>query len=110
MPDGDSNVSKLEFPGLPGGVETFELSAKFCCGINFEITTSNVASLCCAAEYLEMTKEYAEENLVSRTEVYMEEIVSQSLEKSLEVLQNCDNLLPLTEELKFVSRCIDAIS
>lgn len=106
----DSDVSKLEFPGLPGGAETFELTAKFCYGINFEITTSNVAPLCCAAEYLEMTEEYAEENLVSRTEVYMEEIVSQSLEKSLEVLQNCDNLLPLTEELKIVSRCIDAIA
>lgn len=106
----DSDISKLEFPRLPGGAETFELTAKFCYGINFEITTSNVAPLFCAAEYLEMTEEYAEENLVSRTEAYMEEVVSQSLEKSLEVLQNCENLLPLAEELKIVSRCIDAIA
>eukprot|EP00252_Welwitschia_mirabilis_P026480 TRINITY_DN8704_c0_g2_i1.p1 TRINITY_DN8704_c0_g2~~TRINITY_DN8704_c0_g2_i1.p1 ORF type:complete len:515 (+),score=116.93 TRINITY_DN8704_c0_g2_i1:84-1547(+) len=40
----------------------------------------------------------------------MEEVVTQSLEKSVEVLQNCECLLPLAEELKIVSRCIDAIA
>eukprot|EP01018_Ginkgo_biloba_P016021 Gb_11203 [translate_table: standard] len=106
----DSDVSKMEFHDLPGGAETFELVAKFCYGVNFEITTLNMARLRCAAEYLQMTEEYAEENLVARTEAYLNEVVIQSLEKSVEVLHSCENLLPLAEELKILSRCVDAIA
>ncbi|GLJ26184.1 hypothetical protein SUGI_0502320 [Cryptomeria japonica] len=106
----DSDVSKLQFPNLPGGAEAFELAAKFCYGINFEITTSNVAALRCVAEYLQMTEDYADENLVARTEVYLNEVVIQSLEKSVEVLHSCENLLPLAEEVKILSRCVDGIA
>lgn len=106
----DQDTLKLDFPDLPGGAHTFELAAKFCYGINFEITSSNVAHLHCAAQYLEMTEDYAEENLMARTEAYLNEVVAQSLEKSVEVIHSCGNLLPLAEELKIVSKCVDAIA
>ena len=64
----DSSLSKLEFLNLPGGPRAFELAAKFCYGMNFEINTGNVAQLRCAAEYLEMTEDYREENLITRAE------------------------------------------
>lgn len=102
------NSNRLELADVPGGAEAFDLAAKFCYGINFEITTSNVAVLRCAAEYLEMTESYGESNLVARTEAYLSEAVLQSLADSIAVLHNCEKLLPLAEDLGIVSRCIEA--
>ncbi|KAL4375970.1 hypothetical protein GQ457_02G004400 [Hibiscus cannabinus] len=106
----DSDISKVELMNLPGGVESFELAAKFCYGINFEITSLNVAQLCCVSDYLEMTEEFSEDNLGSCAEEYLESIVCKNLQMCVEVLQQCENLLPLADELKIVGRCIDAIA
>ncbi|KAL0737874.1 hypothetical protein Bca4012_014084 [Brassica carinata] len=106
----DSDISKVELLNLPGGSETFELAAKFCYGINFEITSSNVAQLLCVSDYLEMTEEYSKDNLASRTEEYLDSIVCKSLEMCVEVLKQSENLLPLADELNIVTRCIDAIA
>lgn len=106
----DSDFSKIELLSLPGGAESFELAAKFCYGVNFEITSSNVAQLCCVSEYLEMTEEYGKDNLGSRAEAYLDSVVCKNLEMCVEVLQQCENLLPLADELKIVTRCIDAIA
>ncbi|KAK9280955.1 hypothetical protein L1049_003846 [Liquidambar formosana] len=106
----DSDISRVELLSLPGGAESFELAAKFCYGINFEITSANVAQLCCVSDYLEMTEDFSKDNLASRAEEYLESIVCKNLEMCVEVLQQCENLLPLADELKIVSRCIDAIA
>ncbi|XP_020596808.1 BTB/POZ domain-containing protein At3g08570-like [Phalaenopsis equestris] len=106
----DSDLSRLEFFNVPGGFFAFELAAKFCYGMNFEILTSNVADLRCIAEYLEMTEDYREQNLIAQTETYMNEIVLQSIEKSIEVLCACSGLLPIAEEVGIINRCIDAIA
>ncbi|XP_077250219.1 phototropic-responsive NPH3 family protein isoform X2 [Tasmannia lanceolata] len=106
----ETDISKIELLNLPGGAESFELAAKFCYGFNFEITSSNVAQLCCVSEYLEMTEEYAKENLASRAEEYLVGVVCKSLEMCVEVLQQCEGLLPLADELNIVSRCTEAIA
>ncbi|KAL0436150.1 UNVERIFIED_CONTAM: BTB/POZ domain-containing protein [Sesamum radiatum] len=106
----DSDISGIELPGLPGGAESFELAAQFCYGVNFEITAANVAQLYCVSDYLEMTEEYSNNNLGSRCEEYIESIVCKNLEMCVEVLQQCENLFPLADELKIVTRCIDAIA
>uniref|UniRef100_F6HMT8 BTB/POZ domain-containing protein n=3 Tax=Vitis vinifera TaxID=29760 RepID=F6HMT8_VITVI len=106
----DSSLSKLEFLNLPGGPRAFELAAKFCYGMNFEINTGNVAQLRCAAEYLEMTEDYREENLITRAETYLNEVVTQSLEKSVEVLSSCEMLAPMAEEVGIPDKCVDAIA
>ncbi|KAF3783226.1 BTB/POZ domain-containing protein [Nymphaea thermarum] len=106
----DSDILRFQLLNLPGGAEAFELAAKFCYNINFEITPSNVAQLCCVSEYLEMTDEYAKENLASRAEAYLDGVICKSLEKCVEVLCYCEKLIPLAEELRIVSRCIDAIA
>ncbi|KAG0455374.1 hypothetical protein HPP92_024666 [Vanilla planifolia] len=105
----DTDILKLELLNFPGTTEAFELAAKFCYGVNFEITTTNVAQLRCVSEYLEMTDQYAVESLASRLETFIEGVVCKSLEMSVEVLHQCENLLPLSEDLKIVGRCIDAI-
>lgn len=106
----DPNLSELDLAHVPGGPETFELAAKFCYGMNFEITTTNVARLRCVAEYLEMTEDYHEENLIARTETFLVEVVFPNLEKSVEVLSSCETLLPTAEEVGISDRCINAIA
>ncbi|XP_052170392.1 BTB/POZ domain-containing protein At5g48800 [Diospyros lotus] len=106
----DSDTSRIELPSLQGGAESFELAAKFCYGVNFEITAANVAQLCCVSDYLEMTEEFSKNNLSSRAEEYLDSIVCKNLEMCVEVLQQCEDLLPLADELKIVSRCIDSIA
>ncbi|GAB4833112.1 hypothetical protein Ancab_031358 [Ancistrocladus abbreviatus] len=103
------NLSRLEL-NPPGGPQAFELAAKFCYGMNFEITAANVAQLRCAAEYLEMTEDVREQNLIARTEAYLNEVVVQSIEKSLEVLSACETLPSAAEEVGIPDRCVDAIA
>ncbi|KAF8404911.1 hypothetical protein HHK36_009806 [Tetracentron sinense] len=105
----DADLSVIEIPDVPGGAEAFELAAKFCYGINFEISTENIAMLRCVAEYLEMTEDYAVGNLVDRTEAYLNEVALKSLAGTVTVLHLSENLL-LAEKVKLVSRCIDAVA
>ncbi|GMH27772.1 hypothetical protein Nepgr_029615 [Nepenthes gracilis] len=106
----DAKVTRISIPSMPGGAETFELAAKFCYGINVDITLSNVATLRCTAHFLEMTEEFAEKNLVTRTEAYIKEIVLPSISNSISVLHNCENLLPTAEDINLVSRIVAAIA
>lgn len=106
----DADISVIKISDIPGGAETFELAAKFCYGINFEISTENIAMLRCGAEFLEMTEDYAVGNLVGRTEAYINEVALKSLSSCVSVLLASENLLPMAEQIKLVSRCIDAIA
>uniref|UniRef100_A0A2P2JU06 Uncharacterized protein MANES_12G111300 n=1 Tax=Rhizophora mucronata TaxID=61149 RepID=A0A2P2JU06_RHIMU len=106
----DADLSEIQIPDIPGGAEAFELATKFSYGINFEMGTDNIAMLRCAAEYLEMSEDYAVGNLVARTEAYLNEVALKSLAGSVSVLHLSENLLPMAEKVKLVSRCIDAIA
>ncbi|MQM14024.1 hypothetical protein Taro_046951, partial [Colocasia esculenta] len=107
---GDAELSVVELPDLPGGAEAFELAAKFCYGINFEINTDNVAALRCAAEQLEMTEDYAAGNLVSRAEDYLAGAALVSLPGAISVLRRAQGLLPLAERVNLVGRCVEAVA
>ncbi|XP_020576283.1 BTB/POZ domain-containing protein At5g48800 [Phalaenopsis equestris] len=106
----DADILRIDLLNLPGGFDTFELVAKFCYDVHFEITPGNIAQLLCASEYLEMNDQYAPENLALRSESYLDGVICKNLEMCVEVLQHCENLLPLADELKIVSRCVDAIA
>ncbi|XP_057869034.1 root phototropism protein 2 isoform X2 [Cryptomeria japonica] len=107
----DSDLTTIRLPeNLPGGVEAFEQAAKFCYGINFEISAANVVGLYCAAECLQMTEEYAAGNLVSRTEDYLQQVALKNFCGALAVLHSCKTLLPAAEDLNIVSRCIEAVA
>lgn len=106
----ESKVTRINVPAVPGGPEAFELAAKFCYGVNVEITLSNVAMLRCTAHFLEMTEEFSEKNLESRTEAYLKETVLPNISSSITVLHRCESLLPIAEEVNLVSRLINAIA
>lgn len=50
--------------------QAFALAADFCYGIDLNITADNIARLCCAAEYLEMS---GRGNLIEAVMTYLQE-------------------------------------
>ncbi|CAA2970925.1 Hypothetical predicted protein [Olea europaea subsp. europaea] len=101
--------SLIILPDFPGGSESFETAAKFCYGVKIDVSASNVAALRCAGEYLEMTEEYSQENLISKTERFLSQSVLKNIKHCIKTLTSCEGLLPLAENLGIVLRCIDAI-
>ncbi|XP_068659252.1 BTB/POZ domain-containing protein At1g03010 [Aristolochia californica] len=106
----DPKVSRIILHNVPGGSEAFEQAAKFCYGVNIELTLSNIAMLRCTAHFLEMTEEFAEKNLEIRTEVYLKEMVIPNSSNSITVLHSCQTLLPVAEEINIISRLINGIA
>ncbi|XP_076884829.1 BTB/POZ domain-containing protein At1g03010-like [Bidens hawaiensis] len=106
----DSKTLHLNLQNLPGGSESFELAAKFCYGLNIEINLVNVAKLRCTSHFLEMTEEFADKNLEFRAETFLKETVLPNITNSITVLQHCEGLLPVSEEINLVGRIITAIA
>ncbi|KAH7279281.1 hypothetical protein KP509_37G013500 [Ceratopteris richardii] len=107
--ENDPGITRMTLSEIPGGAEAFEIIAKFCYGIPFEIGVANVAMLRCAAEYLEMSEEYGVGNLIYRTENYLiDTLMSGTLAMCVKILRTCESLLPFAEDLDIVSRCIDS--
>ncbi|ONK68943.1 uncharacterized protein A4U43_C05F17650 [Asparagus officinalis] len=105
--DGTDEVYISDFPGGP---KAFEICAKFCYGMTVTLNAYNVVAARCAAEYLEMTEDVEKGNLIYKIEVFLNSSVFRSWKDSIIVLQTTKSLLPWSEELKIVGRCIDSIA
>lgn len=110
MESTEPDLTRINLSEIPGGPEMFEKAAKFCYGVNFEITVHNVAALRCASEYLQMTDLYCDNNLSGRTEDFLAQVALSSLSGAIVVLKSCEDLLPMAEDLKILQRCADVIS
>lgn len=115
--DGDVDGDEIEeiqcyitLTEFPGGSETFETVAKFCYGVKIDVNSGNVAPLRCAGEFLDMTEEYSEDNLISKTERFLSQSVLKSLRDSIKALKSCEKLMPLAETLGITQRCVDSIA
>ncbi|KAE8660621.1 BTB/POZ domain-containing protein SETH6 [Hibiscus syriacus] len=106
----DAKITRINLSSVPGGPEAFELAAKFCYGINVEITLSNIAALRCVSHFLEMGEDVAEKNLEGPTEAYLKDVVLPNISSTIVVLHRCESLLPISEEINLVNRLIDAIA
>ncbi|KAF8370042.1 hypothetical protein HHK36_031940 [Tetracentron sinense] len=106
----DANLSNVVLDDLPGGADAFELAAKFCYGIAVDLTATNISGLRCAAEYLEMTEDLDEGNLVFKTEAFLSYVVLSSWRDSILVLKSCEQLSPWAENLQIVRRCSESIA
>ncbi|GER28140.1 phototropic-responsive NPH3 family protein [Striga asiatica] len=106
----EPDLAKVNLSDIPGGTETFEKAAKFCYGVNFEITVHNVAALRCAAEYLQMTDKYCDNNLAGRTDDFLSQVALTTLSGALVVLKSCEDLLPMAEDLRIVQKCVEIAS
>lgn len=106
----EDEICCLSLSDIPGGPETFELAAKFCYGMKLEITPHNVAALQCIANYLEMTEEYGEGNLLTKAEGFLDQVVLRSWKDSVQALQSCDGFIQKAEELQIVRKCVDSLA
>ncbi|KAK7343853.1 hypothetical protein VNO77_12933 [Canavalia gladiata] len=104
----ENEKSVLELHDLPGGAKAFLLVAKFCYGVKVELTPLNVVGLRCAAEYLQMTENYGEGNLILQTENFLNHIFGYWTD-TLKALKTCEEVLPYAEELHITSRSIHSL-
>ncbi|KAK7318610.1 hypothetical protein RJT34_03313 [Clitoria ternatea] len=100
----------LMLENFPGGSETFETILKFCYGLPIDFSPENIAALRCASEFLEMTEELEDGNLISKTEAFLTFVVLSSWKDTITVLKSCENLSPWAENLQIVRRCCDSIA
>lgn len=106
----DTEKDHIKLDNMPGGAAAFELAVKCCYGIPIMITRTNVAALRCAAEYLEMTEDLEEGNLVSKTEDFLSSEILISWSDSITVLRTCETLSPWAEKLQIVKMCSESIA
>ncbi|TYI10010.1 hypothetical protein ES332_A09G111100v1 [Gossypium tomentosum] len=101
-------TTKLE--EFPGGSDTFLFAAKFCYGIQVEFTARNIITVYCAADYLEMTDEYGEDNLLSKAESFFHKNVLHNWKDCVLALQSCESCMPRAEKLHILQKCLNAVS
>ncbi|KAF2321703.1 hypothetical protein GH714_001629 [Hevea brasiliensis] len=95
---------------FPGGPNTFLIIVKFCYGMRAELTPRNIVNVYCAADYLEMTDEYGEDNLLSKSESFFHKNVLRNWKDCILALQSSDPIMPRAEKLQVVSKCLNALS
>ncbi|KAF7829306.1 BTB/POZ domain-containing protein [Senna tora] len=107
----DSSLHQIvQLPDFPGGVEAFELCAKFCYGITVTLSAYNVVAARCAAEYLQMTEDVEKGNLIYKLEVFFNSCILHGWKDSIVALQSTKALPLWSEDLGITSRCIEAIA
>ncbi|KAI3975551.1 hypothetical protein MKX01_002383 [Papaver californicum] len=106
----DEKTNEINLHGFPGGPNAFEICAKFCYGMTVTLNAYNVVAARCGAEYLKMTEDIESGNLIFKIEIFLNSSVFHSWKDSIIVLQTTKSLLPWSEDLKVVGRCIDSIA
>lgn len=106
----EENSDEIYLDDFPGGPKAFEICAKFCYGMTVTLNAYNVVAARCAAEYLEMTEDIDRGNLIFKIEVFLTSSIFRSWKDSIIVLQTTKSLLPWSENLKIIGRCIDSIA
>ncbi|KAL2543299.1 BTB/POZ domain-containing protein [Abeliophyllum distichum] len=100
----------VQIPDFPGGIESFELCAKFCYGITITLSAYNIVAVRCAAEYLQMTEDVEKGNLIYKLEVFFNSCVLHGWRDSIVTLQSTKAFGVWAEDLGITSRCIQAIA
>lgn len=95
---------------FPGGPDTFLIATKFCYGIRIELTARNVVAVHCAADYLLMTDEYGEDNLLSKSESFFHKNILRNWKDCILALQSSEPVLQWAEKLHLVGKCLNALS
>ncbi|GMI70786.1 hypothetical protein like AT1G67900 [Hibiscus trionum] len=95
---------------FPGGVEAFELCAKFCYGITITFSAYNIVAAQCAADYLQMTEDVEKGNLIYKLEVFFNSCILQGWRDSIVTLQSTKAFPLWCEDLGITSRCIESIA
>ncbi|KAK9279874.1 hypothetical protein L1049_013557 [Liquidambar formosana] len=96
--------------GFPGGPDTFLVAAKFCYGVRVELTPRNIVMVYCAADYLEMTDEFGEGNLLSKSESFFHKNVLRNWKECILALQSSEPVTLRADNLQIINKCLNALS
>ncbi|CAA0841267.1 BTB/POZ domain-containing protein, partial [Striga hermonthica] len=105
-----NTTSTLALEQFPGGSNTFLAIVKFCYNSRIEFTARNVVTLYCASDYLQMTDDYGENNLLSKSEVFFHKQVLRQWKDCILALQSCEKIISRADKLHLINRCINALS
>lgn len=100
----------LQLPDFPGGVEAFELCAKFCYGITITVSAYNIIAVRRAADYLQMTEDVDKGNMIYKLDVFFNSCILHGWRDSIVTLQSTKAFPQWSEDLGITSRCIEAIA
>ncbi|GKV22999.1 hypothetical protein SLEP1_g32792 [Rubroshorea leprosula] len=100
----------VQLPDFPGGIEAFELCAKFCYGITITLSAYNIVAARCAAEYLQMIEDVEKGNLIYKLEVFFNSCILNGWRDSIVCLQTTKAFPLWSEDLGITSRCMEAIA
>lgn len=106
----EENPFTITLEDFPGGPDSFLLAAKFCYGMRVELTPRNIATVQCAANFLKMTDEFGEDNLLAKSESYFHKTVLRNWKDCIVALQCSEPVLSTAEKLQFVTKCLDSLS
>ncbi|XP_011625992.1 BTB/POZ domain-containing protein At3g44820 [Amborella trichopoda] len=108
--DHEGDIFHAKLLECPGGSTAFLVATKFCYGAKVDFTPTNIATIYCVADYLEMTEEFGEENLFPQSEHYFHKIILRNWKDCVTTLQSCEAVLAKAEELQIVKKCASALS
>ncbi|KAH9622740.1 hypothetical protein KSS87_012991 [Heliosperma pusillum] len=106
----EENLDVIQLDDFPGGPKAFDICAKFCYGMTVTLNAYNVVATRCAAEYLGMTENVDRGNLIYKIEAFLNTSIFRSWKDSIIALQTTKSLLPWSEDLNIVGRCIESIA
>lgn len=95
---------------FPGGPDIFLIVAKFCYGVRMELTPRNTVMVYCAADYLEMTDEYGEGNLLSKSESFFYKSILRNWKDCILALKSSESVKHRAEKLQIIQKCLNALS
>lgn len=96
----------VEVREFPGGADAFEIVARYCYGLDIELTVENIAPVYCACRILRVA------DLEKSTEAFMTDIVLPDPVKAAVVLKVTADIAHMTEAMMagLVGHCINAIA
>lgn len=100
----------IQIDNFPGGAKTFELVVKFCYGSKIDLRADNTAPLYCAANFLEMSDELQQGNLISKTEAFLRFLIFSSWKATFRILKSCESISSWAKELQILKRCSESIA
>jgi hypothetical protein len=98
--------TEIRLKDFPGGASAFEVVAKYCYGMDIELTVENIAPVYCACRVLKVV------DLERSTEAFMNDIVLRDPVKAAIVLRVTAGIAHMTEAMMagLVGHCINAIA
>ncbi|XP_058088787.1 BTB/POZ domain-containing protein At3g44820 [Magnolia sinica] len=96
--------------GCPGGPDAFLVAAKFCYGVRVDLTPKNIIMVYCVANYLEMTEDYGEENLLAKSESFFHRIILRNWKDCILALQSSESVFAEADSLLIVGKSLNALS